>query len=170
MKRILSSAKALIILLVLTVMSLGFYAYMLVRPISYGMEYHIETEYDGIAFEGTLMFYHDGTMIVRNTNFDGEMKSRYYYKEGYVFFCEAQTDEDYAKEVDYINENFDAIVAAPFYGDEINAFVMSAEGIIGYSAEYICESAIVFAVVFGVVELLLIGLTLFALDFRRKGT
>ena len=80
------------------------------------------------------------------------------------------TDEDYAKEVDYINENFDAIVAAPFYGDEINAFVMSAEGIIGYSAEYICESAIVFAVVFGVVELLLIGLTLFALDFRRKGT
>ena len=37
--------KTPIILLLVTVLSLGFYAFMLARPIWYGMSYHKETVY-----------------------------------------------------------------------------------------------------------------------------
>ena len=51
-----------------------------------------------------------------------EMKSRYYYKDGYVFFTLAQTDEGYKKEIISINENFDEAIKTPFYADKINSF------------------------------------------------
>ena len=54
MKNILSNLKTAVILLIVTIISLGFYAYMLARPISYGMDYHNETVYEGGTFEGTM--------------------------------------------------------------------------------------------------------------------
>lgn len=39
MKNLLSNKKTAIVLLVATILLLGFYAYMLARPISYGMAY-----------------------------------------------------------------------------------------------------------------------------------
>ena len=95
MKNLLSNKKTAIILLVASILLLGFYAYMLARPISYGMAYHNETEYEGGVFEGTMKFYSDKTMVNTNTNFEEEIESRYYYKYGYVFFTMAETDEAY---------------------------------------------------------------------------
>ena len=168
MKRILSSAKTIVVLLITLVLSLGFYVYMLVRPISYGMEYQVKTEYDGVAFEGAMRFYPDGTMTTRNSNFDEEMKSRYYYRDGYIFCTLPETDEDYAKEVDYINEHFDECIMSPFYCDRINAFSLIDDGIVDYSNEYVCTSAIVFAAVFGAFELALLGLVVLCLFIRRR--
>lgn len=168
MKKILSCTKILIALLVITVISLGFYAYMLVRPISYGMSYHNETPYEGGVFEGTMKFNADGSMINRNTNFKEEMKSRYYYSNGYVFFTMAQTDEEYEKEVMQINENFDKAINTPFYADKINAFKLVAAEADGYSTVYTCKSAIVFAIVGSIVELLLITLATSAFILSKK--
>ena len=53
MKNILSCKKTTILLFLITIISIGFYAYMLARPISYGMSYHNETVYEGGIFEGT---------------------------------------------------------------------------------------------------------------------
>ena len=64
MKNILSYTKTTIILF------LGFYAYMLARPISYGMDYHSKTVYEGEEFEGTLKFYPGGKVLIDNTNFE----------------------------------------------------------------------------------------------------
>ena len=168
MKKFLSSTKTLSILLVVTIISLVFYAYMLARPISYGMNYHNETAYEGGVFEGTMKFDSDGSMVNRNTNFEEEMKSRYYYSDGYIFYTLAQTDEEYEEEVVSINENFDEAINTPFYADEINVFKLVAAEADGYSTDYICVFAIVFAIVGGIIELVLFTLICASLIIRKK--
>ena len=110
MKNILSCKKTSIILLIITIISIGLYTYMIARPVSFGMAYHNETEYEGGVFEGTMKFNSDGTMVNKNTNFEEEMKSFYYYKDGYVFYTTAGTNVDYETEVAKINENFDEAI------------------------------------------------------------
>ena len=168
MKKILSFSKTATILLLVTVICLGVYVYMLARPISYGMSYHNETLYMGVAFEGTLKFYPDGKVLNKNTNFEEEMEYYYYYKDGYVFSLLAQTDEEYEAEVAYIDENFETAVATPFYAAKINAFRQVADGMDEYVTTYTCTGAIVFAIVGGVVEAALIALTLASLKLSKK--
>ena len=168
MKNILSCTKTAIILLLATVISLGFYAFLFTRPISYGMNYYNESVYDGEAFEGTLNFNSDGTMISCNSNFSEKTESRYYYKDGYVFFTLAMTDEEYEKEVASINESFDEAVAEPFYASKINAFKQISEGPDGYATTYTCTDAVVLAIAFGVVELALLALTAVSFILLKK--
>ena len=168
MKNILSSKKTSIILFIITIISIGLYTYMIARPVSYGMAYHNETAYEGGTFEGTMKFHADGTMVNSNTNFNQEMQSRYYYKDGYVFFTLAQTDEEYKKEIASINENFDEAIKMPFYADEINSFQLIATEGDGFTTVYTCKPAIVFAVVGGVIELALIALTFAAVLLSKK--
>jgi hypothetical protein len=170
MKNLLSNKKTAIILLVASILLLGFYAYMLARPISYGMAYHNETEYEGGVFEGTMKFYSDKTMVNTNTNFEEEIESRYYYKYGYVFFTMAETDEAYDEEVDFINKNFDEATKMPFYADEINAFKLVVTEGDGYETTYTCTPAIVFAIIGGVVAAALIGATCVCLILFKKKT
>lgn len=168
MKNILSYKKTAIILLLVTVLFLGFYAYMLARPISYGMSYHNEIVYEGLAFEGTIKYYPDGTILNKNTNFDEEMKGYYYYKDGYVFTLMAETDEAYEAEVAYINENFEEAVASPFYAAKINAFRQVDEGLDSYVTTYTCAGAIIFAIVGGVIALALLALTVSSFVLSKK--
>ena len=56
------------------------------------------------------------------------------------------------------HENFDEAIKSPFYADEINSFNLVASEGDGYSKVYTCVTAIVFAIIGGVAELLLIGL------------
>lgn len=168
MKNILSCKKTAIILLIITIISFGLYTYMIVRPVSYGMAYHNETVYEGGTFEGRMKFHADGTMVNRNTNFNEDLKSRYYYKDGYVFFTLAKTDKEYEEEIASINENFDEAIKTPFYADEINAFQLVATEGDGFTTVYTCKSAIVFAVVGGVIELALITFTVASAFLCKK--
>ena len=170
MKKLLACTKTAVILLIVAIISLGFYAYMLTRPISFGMGYHNESVYDGEAFEGTIKFHSDGTVDILNTNFEEEITSRYYYKDGYIFQLVATTDEEYEKEIVEINENFEAAGEAPFYANEINAFTTVSVGIDGYTVVYTCTPAIVFAIAYGLFELMLIGImcSSFALCKKAK--
>ena len=168
MKKILSCSKTALVLVLVTVLFLGFYVYMLARPISYGMSYRNETVYEGVAFEGTLKFRPDGTVLIENTNFEEGFDSYYYYKDGYVFSLIATTDEEYVAEVAYINQNFDEALASPFYASKINAFRQTAEGLDSYVTTYTCTGAIVFAVVGGVVALALIALSVSSLVLSKK--
>ena len=168
MKNILSSAKTAIILLVVAILSLGFYAYMLLRPISYGMEYYNETEYEGGTYKGSMKFKSNNVLILNNTNFTEPMEYLYYYKDGYVFITFAQTEEEYEEEVAYINDNFEESINRPFYADKINAFKMVAEESDGYSSDYVCDGAIAFAIAYGIVELILVALTALTFILWKK--
>ena len=168
MKNILSSAKTAIILLAVTVLTIVFYTYMLVRPVSYGMGYLTETVYEGETFKSAMKFKANGTVLIRNTNLPEELENRYYYKKGYVFMLMAKTDEEYDEEVSYINDNFDEAVNSPFYADKIGAFKMVTEGPDGYSVKYVCKGAVAFAIIFGIVELMLVSLTVFSYVLYKK--
>ena len=168
MKHILSCTKRSILLVLIAVILLGVYAYMLTRPVSYGMDYHTRTEYGGVEYEGTLRFYTGGTMVNRNSNFDSELESYYHCKDGYVFFLTAITDEAYEKEVAYINENFEEAVNSPFYAAKANTLRIVNQGPDGYAMVYTCTPAILFAAVGGAVELVLIVLTCLSLGLGKK--
>ena len=81
MKNILSKTRTAIVLLCITVLLLGSYAYMLARPISYGMGYYNSVVYEDVKFAGELRFNSDGTYSYENTNFDEKMTEYYYYKD-----------------------------------------------------------------------------------------
>jgi hypothetical protein len=168
MKKFLSCIKTVIILFAVTILSLGFYAYMLARPVSYGMAYTNSSVYEGVEFEGRMEFYSDATMLTKNSSFNEGFKSYYYYKNGYIFSMMAQTEEEYQKEVENINANFEGAVNTPFYASKINAFELVPVGPDGYTMVYTCTPAIVFAVVGGVVELVLLGVSILALTLYIK--
>lgn len=171
MKNILSRKTTAIILLIITVLSLGFYAYMIARPISYGMSYHNHTAYEGGTFDGSMKFYSDTTMLNSNTNLGAELESRYYYKDGYVFFVLAGTEQGYEAEVAFINEHFEEAIERPFYADKINAFRLFVAEADGYATVYTCTPAIVFAIIGGVVEVTLVAFACAAvLLWKKKGT
>lgn len=168
MKRLLACTKTTVILLIVAVISLGFFAYMLARPVSYGMGYHNESVYEGAVFEGTIKFYPDGEMTINSSSFAEEMTYRYYYKDGYVFNILATTDEEYEKEIAQINNDFEAALDSPFYSNQINAFRMVAVGADGYTVVYTCTPAIIFAVAYGLFELMLIGVICFSFSLCKK--
>lgn len=168
MKKLLSCAKTATVLLIASFLFLGFNVYMFVRPISYGMDYECKTTYAGVKFEGKLKFNEDGKMITVNSSFKNGTESRYFCKDGYVFFLTATTDEAYESEVKEINKNFKEAIKTPFYASKINAFKLVSEGPDGYKLTYTCTSAIVLAVINSVCELALIVLTVIAFRFGKK--
>lgn len=168
MKKFLSSIKTVIVFFAVTVLSLGFYVYMIARPVSYGMTYANSSEYEGIPFEGKMKFYTDSTMLTKNDTFPVGMMSYYYYKDGYVFNLMAQTEAEYYTEVAGIDADFEGAVNALFYASEINAFRLVSSGPDGYTLVYTCTPAVVFAVVSGVVELALLGVSVTALTLYLK--
>ena len=138
------------------------------RPISYGSSYYHAVFYEDEEFNGTMTFYSDNTMVVRNTNFDEDIKFFYYYKNGYVFFALAETEEEYEKEVAAINEDFEAAVKSPFYASKINPFRLSSEGPDGFRSVYLCQSSIMMMVPLVAIELALVVLVIASMNRSRK--
>ena len=168
MKNILSKTKTAIILLIVTVLLTGSYVYLLTCPIAYGLEYRNETVYEGEVFKGSLKYSPDGKIIVENTNFDKPFDIYYYYKDGYVFNLVAKNDKEYEAEVAAINEAFDEAVATPLYSFKTNAFKQVAQGLDNDVTTYTCQGAIIFAIVGGIVNLLLITLTAYSFVLSKK--
>lgn len=162
MKNVLSKTKIAIIILAVTVLFLGFYIYMIARPISYGMTYSNKTVYEGETFEGTLKYRTDGKVISENSNFDEEMTYYYYYRDGYVFNLLATNDAQYEAEVAIINANFETVISTPFGASKTNAFKQVAVGMDENVTAYTCTGAIIFAIVGGVFALALIALSAFS--------
>ena len=157
-----------IILAVAMVVLLAMGIYGATRPISYGASYYNASYYEGEEFRGTMVFYTDNTMVIRNTNFEGEYKSYYYYKNGYIFFTLAQTEAEYQEEVAAIDADFEGAVSAPFYGSKINVFRLSSEGPDGYCSVYCCQSSIMMVVSLVVIELVLISVAVVSVIHGKK--
>lgn len=168
MKNILSRTATAVILLLVTLLFLGFYTYMLARPISYAMPYHNESMYEDVKFEGTVKYYPNGKMFNENSNFPMVLEDYYYYKDGYIFNLIAKTDEEYEAEVADINENFEAAVASPFYASKINAFRQTTIGPDGYATTYTCAEAITIAIAGGIAQLVFIALTVASFILCKK--
>ena len=142
--------------------------YGMTRPMSYGSDYYHAVFYDGEDFSGTMTFYADNTMVIRNTNFEEDIKLVYYYKDGYIFFLTGETQEELDAEVAAINADFEGAVNMPFYASKIDPFRLSSEGPDGYKSVYFCQNSIVMAALLAAVELVLIGFAVVPVIRRKK--
>ena len=93
-----------LILAVLAIAVLVAGIYAINRPMAYGTSYYHASVYEGSDFSGSFTFYPDNTMVIQNTNFAEATNSFYYYKDGYIFFTLAATEEEYEELVDYAIE------------------------------------------------------------------
>lgn len=168
MKKLLSGTKVAIVLVAVTILTLVFYTYMIARPISFGMPYRYESNYEGVTFEGRMTFYRDGTVRIYNTNYGEEIGGYYYYRDGYLFNLLATNEEQYEAEVEAINADFAAAIADLFYASRIDAFEQSITGPDQYEVVYVCRSAIVLAIAGGAVELALVSLTTLSLILGKR--
>ena len=168
MSKMKSNRKKAWILAIAAMVLLVVGIYGLTRPVAYDSSYYHATFFEGEDFNGTMVFHPDNTMAVRNTNMEEEYRSYYYYKNGYIFFTLATTEAEYSEEVAAINADFEGAVNAPFYASKINAFRLSSEGPDGYRSVYLCQSAMMMAVAWGVLELVLAGFAVTAANRSKK--
>ena len=192
MKKFLSKMPVMIVFLSLAVVGLVFYIVMLARPVSYGMTYtwnHVVTEEDASTFgevgteinmsikikndrkmEQTIISENDGepieTWIIRNGN-------------KFIMIPVSMTEEEYEAQLEALKADkneWDALWSGEGEGMpvfNVNAFGINVD-LNEVNIDMTCTGAIVFASVFGAVELILITFailsTIFYIKARKDGT
>lgn len=175
MKKILSNKITLFLILAITILFLVFYIYMLARPISYGMEYSIaddvnfkvDGEEQSAYFESTTVFHNNNKVSIKNSNFDETIEYYYFYKDGYVVTCTAKNDAEYKAEVEEIQANWDNLIKDELYVSKINAFNLSS---VSDDIDMVqkCNDMITFSILAGILEVILIALTVTCFIFNKK--
>ena len=187
MKKFLSKMPVMIVFLSLAVVGLVFYIVMLARPVSYGMTYSItETataEDVGGSMTGSgiqvgdeitakIKFKNDTRATLTTIIEDSENAiDMWVYRQGNKVAIIGPTlqisEEEYDQRVEQLKANEEMFNMSAV---EINAFRMTGEG---ETEDLVCNGAIVFAVVWGVVEVALITFGALSLVFflkNRKGS
>ena len=182
MKKFLSKMPVMIVFLSLAVVGLVFYIVMLARPISYGMTYSytqtVETEQDatesglpiGSEVSMHLKFKSDKRAEVTMTLGENSITTEIWIvrmgnKVAMLDAVSEMTEEQYNQEV----ENFKADKTLfENSAAEINAFRIKFDTEDSIMSDMKCNGAVVFAVVWGVVELALIAFGALSLVFFLK--
>ena len=165
MKKFLGKKSSKILFIILTLVLTAVYIYMLVRPISYGMTYKNETTALGITTTREVTFLSSKKMKVTTTtgSSTSTVEQWIYCQGGKIAIVDATgliSEETYNKLIES-EDSKNAYIKGATYN--LNAF--GGEGLAG---EYKCTGAVVFAIVGGVVELVLITLTALTFVFASK--
>lgn len=190
MKKFLSKMPVMAVLLVLALGGLGLYIGLLARPVSYGMPYTYSQTLEGTGYEEV-----DGQTQVMTINFksgkqvtmfnkigeeSGSMDFWYVQNGNKVWLVspveESITEEEFDQFIELLKadkEEWDA-VWSDTSGDimlfSINAFNLSFLGLNEYGdVDLTCTGAIVFAAVWGAIEVALIVFAALSLTFYLKG-
>lgn len=187
MKKFLSKMPVMIVFLSLAVVGLVFYIVMLARPVSYGMTYtwtHVVTEEETSTFgveAGTEISYslkilNDRKMeqsIIQEDN--GEAIETWIIRNGnkFIMIPVSMTEEEYEAQLEALKANkneWDALWSGEGEGMpvfNVNAFNINVN-LEGIEMEFTCKGAIVFASVFGVIEVALITFAILSIIFFTK--
>ncbi len=188
MKKFLSKMPVMIVFLSLAVVGLVFYIVMLARPVSYGMTYtwnHVVTEEETSTFgveAGTEISYslkilNDRKMeqsIIQEDN--GEPTEIWIIRNGNKFIMipgGVSSEEEYDAMVEALKANkkeWDALWSGEGEGMpvfNVNAFSIKVD-FYGVDINMTCTGAIVFASVFGVIEVALITFAILSTIFFVK--
>lgn len=185
MKKILSMFPVMVALLVLALGGLGLYIGLLARPVSYGMPYTYSQTLEGTGYEEvdgqtqnvTINFESDEKAVLK-MEMNGEVSELTYWtvrngnKVWFVADANSFTYEQFKeaiKEIKADANEWDAIWSEDSSDIQIfhvNAFEISSN----LSPDtFKCTGAIVFAAVWGVVEVALIAVAALSLTFYLKG-
>ena len=185
MKKILSMFPVMVALLVLALGGLGLYIGLLARPVSYGMPYTYSQTLEGTGYEEvdgqtqnvTINFESDEKAVLK-MEMNGEVSELTYWtvrngnKVWFVAGANSFTYEQFKeaiKEIKADANEWDAIWSEDSSDIQIfhvNAFEISSN----LTPDTLkCTGAIVFAAVWGVVEVALIAVAALSLTFYLKG-
>lgn len=185
MKKFLSMTPVMAVLLVLALGGLGLYIGLLARPVSYGMPYTYSQTLEGTGYEEvdgqtqnvTINFESDEKAVLK-MEMNGEVSELTYWtvrngnKVWFVADANSFTYEQFKeaiKEIKADANEWDAIWSEDSSDIQIfhvNAFEISSN----LSPDTLkCTGAIVFAAVWGVVEVALIAVAALSLTFYLKG-
>ena len=188
MKKFLSKMPVMIVFLSLAVVGLVFYIVMLARPVSYGMTYtwtHVVTEEETSTFgveAGTEISYslkilNDRKMeqsIIQEDN--GEPIEVWIIRNGNKFIMIPEgvsSEEEYDELLEALKADknvWDALWSGEGEGKpvfNVNAFSIKVD-FNGVDINMTCTGAIVFASVFGVIEVALITFAILSIIFFTK--
>lgn len=185
MKKFLSMTPVMVALLVLALGGLGLYIGLLARPVSYGMNYTYSTTIEGTGHEEvdgqtqnvTINFESDEKATLK-MEMNGEVSERTYWtvrngnKVWFVADANSFTYDQFKeaiKEIKADANEWDAIWSEDSNDIQIfhvNAFEISSN----LSPDtFKCTGAIVFAAVWGAIEVALIAVAALSLTFYLKG-
>ena len=187
MKKFLSKMPVMIVFLSLAVVGLVFYIVMLARPVSYGMTYswsHIVTEEEseilgqeaGSEMNMTIKIKNDRkmeqTMISEN---GGEPIEVWIIRNGnqFIMIPVTMTEEEYETQVEALKadkDEWNALWAGEGEGMpvfNVNAFSIKVD-LNGVDIDMTCTGAVVFASVFGAIEVALITFAILSTIFFVK--
>lgn len=186
MKKFLSKMPVMIVFLSLAVVGLVFYIIMLARPVSYGMAYtwnHVVTEADssifgevGTEINMSIKIKNDRKMILTmNTENDGEEIETWIIRNGnkFIMIPETMTEEEYKTLVEALKadkDEWNALWAGEGEGMlvfNVNAFSIKVD-LNGVDIDMTCTGAVVFASVFGAIEVALITFAILSTIFFVK--
>ena len=185
MKKFLSKMPVMAVLLVLALGGLGLYIGLLARPVSYGMPYTYSQTLEGTGYEEvdgqtqnvTINFESDEKATLK-MEMNGEVSERTYWtvrngnKVWFVADANSFTYDQFKeaiKEIKADANEWDAIWSEDSNDIQIfhvNAFEISSNLT---PDTFKCTGAIVFAAVWGVVEVALIAVAALSLTFYLKG-
>lgn len=186
MKNFLKKMPVMIVFVALAVIGLLVYIPMLARPISYGMTYvytHTVTEEDaatlgeevGTEITMKLNIKNDEKVTMTMlTNGEGDEGEAWIVRNGnkFILIPRSMTEEEYRQIVDELKANEeewnDTSGQLMF---EVNAFKITPAAYLATSGmgELICNDAIIFAVLWGVLEVALIVFASLSVVFFVKG-
>ena len=188
MKKILSNMWVLTALVVLALAGLGLYIGLLVRPISYGMDYTYSKvlgsdsgEDEGKTQVMTINFKNgkQATMLSKLGEESGSMDFWYVQNGNKIWLVapveESITEEEFDQSIEALKadkEEWDAIwsdTSGNIMLFSVNAFNLSFLGLSDYGdVDLTCTGSIIFAAVWGVVEVALIAIAALSLTFYLK--
>ena len=185
MKKFLSMTPVMAVLLVLALGGLGLYIGLLARPVSYGMDYTYSQTLEGTGYEEvdgqtqnvTINFESDEKAVLK-MEMNGEVSELTYWtvrngnKVWFVADANSFTYEQFKeaiKEIKADANEWDAIWSedsSDIQIFQVNAFEISSNL---YPDTLKCTGAIVFAAVWGAIEVALIVFAALSLTFYLKG-
>ena len=171
MKKFFGKLPVMITFVALAVIFAAVYIGMLVRPVAIGMTYKGEVTMYGQTAEISVKVK-SGKKLEMTTEVAGTTitnEGYYLEKDGYIVFLDAQNDEDYKAEKKEILDNWDECKAildagmSEMGGTDCNAFGVKVMG-----EDFKCTGSVVFAIVGGIVELILLAGAGLAVFYKVK--
>ena len=169
MKKFFGKLPVMITFIALAVIMTVAYIGLLVRPVAIGMTYKGEVTMRGETAEISVKVK-SSKKLEMITKVDGTTTTRegyYLEKDGFIVFMDADNETEYKDEKKEILDNWeeakDMIETTKMGGINCNAFSVEVMG-----EEFKCTGSVVFAIVGGIVELVLLAGAGLAIFYKVK--
>ena len=166
MKKFFGKLPVMITFIALAVICAVGYIGMLVRPIAIGMTYKGEAH--GAEVTVKVLSNKKIKMTMKGETTTTTEEAYYFEKDGYIVFLDSENDDDYKTDKKDILDNWEVakgLIDSGAYpgGKDCNAF-----GVKVFGEDFKCTGSVVFAVIGGVIELVLLAGAGLAIFYKVK--